>query len=122
MKSVFFGATAKKKKKKLNINKFDEPHCIPAQGQPGRTFFFQHMKSNHKAGKRRKCVSTATSARQKSWIHPLNQEKHTLTNHKVEVNGVGVNAFSNTNTYRKQVMNLVNLMKHIPSKHKEGRI
>ena len=52
-------------RKSLKMNKFDEPYYIPAQGQPKRIIRFQHMKPKHRTGKRRRCFSTASTARKK---------------------------------------------------------
>ena len=69
---VFFGATTNRKR--LNMNKFHEPHYIWQQGQPEGIYLIQDMKPKHKAGKRRKCFSTATTAT-KICIALSNQEK-----------------------------------------------
>ena len=51
------------------------------------------MKPKHKAGKRRKCVSNATTARIKRNLYTsFKSRKHILTNHRlVRVNGFIVN-------------------------------
>ena len=64
------------------MNTFYEPYYITAQGQPERTTLYQHIKPQHKAGREKKCLSTAITARKKLCIS-IKSRKHILTNHKV---------------------------------------
>ena len=66
-------------KKRFNMNNFLNhiTSQYTAQAQPERTIIFQHTKPKYKAGKRRTCFSTATTAK---CIHQSNQEKLTKLN------------------------------------------